>query len=155
MKTARWGLFALIVLTAVGLGVWTMARGHGRNDWPVPEEAKKLKDPVAVTPEGLTAARELYLKKCSQCHGDTGKGDGDQADMYDPRPANLTDAHMMSEMTDGEIFYKISEGHDPMPAFKKKFSDEDRWRLVNYVRTLSAQQGSGEKQAGPSHDHNH
>jgi len=153
MRTARWFLFLLVVLGAVGLGVWAVARAHGKDDWPVPEEAKKVKNPVPATPEGLAAAREIYFKKCSQCHGDTGKGDGDQADMYNPRPANLTDAHMMSQMTDGEIFYKISEGRDPMPSFKKKFSDEDRWRLVNYVRTLSAPQNPAEQKSGSPHKH--
>ncbi|MGA2482209.1 MAG: c-type cytochrome [Candidatus Acidiferrales bacterium] len=153
MRAARWFLFLIIVLAAVGLGFWAVARAHGKSDWPVPEEAKKVKNPVAVTPEGLAAAREIYFKKCSQCHGDAGKGDGDQADMYDPRPANLSNGHMMSAMTDGEIFYKISEGHDPMPSFKKKFSDEDRWRLVNFVRTFTGQQGTAGQEPDSSHHH--
>jgi mono/diheme cytochrome c family protein len=153
VKGLWWGLFALIVSAAMGLGVWAVARAHGKDDWPVPEAAKKVRNPLPVTPEGLAAARELYSTKCSRCHGDTGKGDGDEADMYDPKPADLTDAHRMHEVTDGEIFYKISEGHDPMPAFKQKLSDEDRWRLVNYVRTLCAAQNP--PSAPPAAPRNH
>lgn len=153
MKMARWSLLALTVAAALGLAVWVVARSHGNEDWPVPDEAKKVKNPVPVTAAGLAAARELFLAKCSHCHGETGKGDGDMADMYDPRPADLTEAHMMNEMTDGEIFYKISEGRDPMPAFKKKFSEEERWRLVHYVRTLSAKRDPAEKKPGSSHSH--
>ena len=152
MKKLRWGLFALMALTAAGLGVWTLARAHSKDDWPVPDAAKKVKNPVPVTPEGLAAARQLYSAKCSRCHGDAGKGDGEEAGMYDPKPADLTDAHMMQAMTDGEIFYKISEGHDPMPAFKEKIPPEDRWRLVNYARTFSAaQKPAGAPPAPPSH----
>jgi len=40
--------------------------------------------------------------------------------------------------TDGEIFWKTTEGRDDMPTFKKKVpSDEDRWLMVNYIRTLA------------------
>jgi len=56
--------------------------------------------------------------------------------MYDVQPADFTDAHMMGEMTDGEIFYKITEGRKPMPSFKKRMTEEQRWQLVNYVRTF-------------------
>jgi len=39
--------------------------------------------------------------------------------------------------TDGEMFYRLSEGRDDMPSFKKKLPDEeDRWNLVNFMKTL-------------------
>jgi len=39
--------------------------------------------------------------------------------------------------SDGALYYKIAEGRDDMPSFKKKIPDaEDIWNLVNYVRTL-------------------
>lgn len=124
---------ALLVLS-LAVAVW--AAPHGEKNWPVPEEAKKMKNPVAATPENLAAAREIYLNDCAQCHGETGKGDGSEAPMYDVQPADFTDAHMMGEMTDGEIFYKITEGRKPMPSFKKRMTEEQRWQLVNYVRTF-------------------
>jgi mono/diheme cytochrome c family protein len=43
----------------------------------------------------------------------------------------------MSSVTDGEIFYQISQGRKPMPAFKKRLSEEERWQLVLYVRSLA------------------
>ena len=53
------------------------------------------------------------------------------------KPSDFTDAHMMGEMTDGGIFWKMSEGHGPMPSFKKLLTAEERWHLVNYLRTLA------------------
>jgi mono/diheme cytochrome c family protein len=44
---------------------------------------------------------------------------------------------MMEEMTDGEIFWKIGEGRRPMPSFKKRLTDDQRWQLVNYVRSFA------------------
>ena len=56
--------------------------------------------------------------------------------MYDPTPSDLTDAVRMNKLTDGEIFYQITEGRKPMPSFRKKLSDEQRWQLVLFVRSL-------------------
>jgi mono/diheme cytochrome c family protein len=43
----------------------------------------------------------------------------------------------MNSVTDGEIFYQISEGRKPMPAFKRKLTEEQRWQLVLYVRSFA------------------
>jgi len=57
---------------------------------------------------------------------------------------------MMEEMTDGEIFYKISEGRRPMPSFKKRLTEEQRWQLVNYVRTFAPKLEPAPKTVGAS-----
>ena len=57
--------------------------------------------------------------------------------MYDPAPADLTDAARMSKITDGEIYYQITEGRKPMPSFKKRLTEEQRWQLVLLVRTFA------------------
>lgn len=121
----------------LSVAVWGLAHGQGKNHWLVPEEAKKLKNPVPVTETGLAATRDLYSENCAQCHGEAGKGDGPMAEMTNPKPADFSDAHRMGEITDGEIFYKIGEGRMPMPSFKKRFSDEQRWQLVNLVRAFA------------------
>lgn len=126
---------AILLALAPALATWAVA--HGKKDWPAPEEAKKLKNPLAVTDASLAAAKAVFLDNCAQCHGEGGKGDGPEAPMYDVKPADFTDAHMMGEMTDGEIFWKISEGRRPMPEFKKRLTEEQRWQLVNYVRTFA------------------
>ena len=43
----------------------------------------------------------------------------------------------MNEATDGELFYKISEGKKPMPVFKNKLSEEQRWELVFLIRSFA------------------
>ena len=55
-----------------------------------------------------------------------------------PAPADISTAEAQARMTDGEIFYKISKGKTPMPNFASKLSEEDRWNLVHYVRSLEA-----------------
>lgn len=111
---------------------------YQNKQWKVPEEAKLRKIPIQPSPSALAAARAMYLDKCVQCHGETGKGDGPDAAMYDPGPASLNDAKRMNDVTDGELFYEISEGRKPMPAFKKRLTEEQRWQLVLLVRSFAA-----------------
>ncbi len=118
----------LIVYTGIRQTPWS---------WPVPEEAKQLKNPLQPSPSALNSAKKIYLDKCANCHGDTGKGDGRDAARYDPQPANFTDPKRMSGVTDGELFYKISEGKKPMPVFKTKLSEDDRWQLVLLIRSFA------------------
>jgi mono/diheme cytochrome c family protein len=126
----------LFVMAIAALFFAGWATAHDK-DWPVPADAAKVKNPIAPTPDNLAAAKAIYMDKCANCHGEKGAGDGPEADMYTPAPASFTDVHMMSEMTDGEIFWKMTEGRKPMPSFKKQLTDEQRWQLVNYVRTLT------------------
>jgi mono/diheme cytochrome c family protein len=105
--------------------------------WVVPEEVKKLKNPLPPSESTLKAARGIYMDDCAQCHGERGKGDGPEALMHNPSPSDLTDAGRMNSVTDGEIFYQISEGRRPMPSFKKRLTEEERWGLVLFVRSFA------------------
>jgi mono/diheme cytochrome c family protein len=149
-------LFALVVaFIAISIVLAVLQN----REWVVPEEAKKLKNPIAPSAAAMGSARLIYLDKCAECHGETGKGDGPQGKMYDPPPGNLTDAKHMSTRTDGELFYQISRGRKPMPAFKKRLSEEQRWQLVLLVRSFAKtaapqeQSGSPAGKSAPSSTH--
>jgi mono/diheme cytochrome c family protein len=127
--------FGLLLLFAGVAIIYATIQNSAQWSWPVPEEAKQLKNPVQISPAVLQSAKMLYDKRCADCHGDTGAGDGPKADRYDPRPADFTDPKLMN-LTDGELFYKISEGKKPMPAFKTKLTEEQRWELVLFIRSF-------------------
>ena len=131
---ARKLLLALIFVTLCVVAVFTY---YENRPWKVPEEAKRRPNPIQASTSALAAGRSIYMDKCTQCHGQTGKGDGPDAASYYPSPTSLVDAKHMSSVTDGEIFYQISQGRKPMPGFKKKLSEEQRWQLVLYVRSLA------------------
>lgn len=111
---------------------------YQNRQWKIPEQAKVRKNPIQPSASALASARVVYLDKCVQCHGETGKGDGPDAALYYPAPASLTDAKRLNTVTDGELFYQISEGRKPMPSFKKRLTEEQRWRLVLLVRSFAA-----------------
>jgi mono/diheme cytochrome c family protein len=127
----------LLVLAIVAAAIIYSAVNNAPWSWPVPEEAKQLKNPLQPTAAALKSAREGYADKCAHCHGDTGKGDGRDANRYDPAPTDLTDPKKTNAATDGELFYKISEGKKPMPVFKNKLTEDQRWQLVLLIRSFA------------------
>jgi mono/diheme cytochrome c family protein len=132
-------LLALILLSIV------LAAYQQKTGWSVPDEAKQRKNPLQPTASNISAAKDLYLDNCVQCHGASGKGDGTEAHLHDPRPSDLSDRPHAAAITDGELFFKISQGRKPMPAFKKRLTEDQRWQLVLFVRSFSAPAASPNK----------
>jgi mono/diheme cytochrome c family protein len=126
---------------AVSLATAGIATGH--DDWKAPAAERARANPVPVSPMALAKGRTLYLKHCESCHGASGKGDGKAARYAARKPHDLTDVALQGRFTDGEAFWKIStgrreEGDVIMPAFAANIPlEDDRWRLVHYVRTLA------------------
>jgi mono/diheme cytochrome c family protein len=103
--------------------------------WDAPPEAKKLKNKVSLTGEKIDGVARIYREKCVSCHGVMGNVTA--ATALPVQPADLTDAKVMHKMKDGEVFWKISNGRGPMPAFESQMPENDRWQMVNYVRYLT------------------
>jgi mono/diheme cytochrome c family protein len=125
---------ALLVTICVSILYWATQQSK---PWIVPAEYKALKNPLVPSEANLDSAWQLYREDCAQCHGQTGKGDGPEAWMHRPAPADLTDAVRMANVTDGEMFYQITAGRRPMPAFKSRVTEEQRWQLVLLLRSFS------------------
>jgi mono/diheme cytochrome c family protein len=127
------GILVAFVIVAVAGSVVV----YSLSDWTAPEQARQLRNPFPSTPQTLGMGMSTYSDHCESCHGEDGNGKGKRAEKLSVAPTDFTDAHAMTRMTDGELFWKISEGHRPMPAFKGKLSEEERWQLVDYIRTFS------------------
>jgi mono/diheme cytochrome c family protein len=112
-----------------------------KNTWELPADADKTKNPTTATPESIAKGKELYMEptkgNCVFCHGETGAGNEANLPKLRRKPADLTNKEHMAEMTDGEIFWKITKGiMGIMPAGERRMNEEERWHVVNYVRTL-------------------
>jgi mono/diheme cytochrome c family protein len=107
-----------------------------KKPWIVPDKYKTMKNSVASDGESIAAGKTLWITHCKSCHGAKGMGDGPKAAQLKTEPGDFSKADVQSQ-SDGSLFYKISEGRDDMPGFKKKIPDQDDiWCVVNYVRTL-------------------
>jgi mono/diheme cytochrome c family protein len=134
----------IVLVIVVGFGIW-MRTGPGiMFFWPsgskelTLSDARGMANPVPDSPASIAEAKPLYTEHCAHCHGDTGAGDGGEAQMYTPPPADFT-RPSMANIRDGELFYRITEGRKPMPSFRRALTADQRWKLVRYIRTFAAQ----------------
>jgi mono/diheme cytochrome c family protein len=113
-----------------------------KNTWELPADADKTKNPVQATDESIAKGKELFLARtkgnCVFCHGETGSGNEATLPQLRRKPADLTNKERMTDMTDGEVFWKITKGiRGIMPNGDRRMNEEERWHVVNYVRTLA------------------
>lgn len=135
------GLCAAIGLTSVPAFAAEDVSKHGHDEWKAPPLAARKANLVPSDEKTIGLGKTLYAAGCLACHGEKGKGDGPAAPALERDgkrilPGNLSDPKMWQH-TDGELFWKISEGKTPMPAFAEAFLEEQRWQIVNYIRTLA------------------
>jgi len=105
------------------------------SNWVVPAKYQTMKNPTDPKVD-LAIGKSLYVKHCKSCHGSEGYGDGTKAKEMKGDLGDFSTAKFQSQ-TDGALFYKTSFGRNDMPEYTKKMpSDEDRWLVVNYMRTL-------------------
>ncbi len=102
-------------------------------EWIVPANVKNTVNPQGYNLENVKKGKELYIKNCKSCHGDPGKHN---VLPLVPPPVDIT-TEKMQKNTEGEIFYKITNGRGAMPQYKATISDDDRWRIVNYITNFS------------------
>jgi cytochrome c oxidase cbb3-type subunit 3 len=90
----------------------------------------------------VAAAKKEFVRFCSKCHGNEGKGDGPQADALTTKPRDFTDCTRMKAISDEMAFTAIKEGGEAvhlskdMPAWKDGMEDDEIHDLVAYVRSL-------------------
>jgi hypothetical protein len=122
-------------------------RKDADDPYEIPEAARARRNPVLRSDLALGSAHTLWQKHCETCHGVSGRGDGPNARLHEQRkgraPRNLTSAKVQENLTDGEIFWRISKGiieegnNVIMPRFEDKIpSETKRWELVLFVREL-------------------
>ena len=130
-------IISTIVLGTFVLLSMTVAESQEKEPWEAPAKYQKMKNPYLNDADEGKIGRILYSKHCKSCHGSKGRGDGTKAEDIDTPVGDFTDASFR-EQTDGSLYYKTFFGRDDMPSFNKKITDEEeKWLIVNYIRTLS------------------
>jgi len=132
MKNMKKILFGLAILAAVTFTQTTNAQAKPKGkEWKVPAADASKKSPKV----DAAAGKELWSTNCKSCHGAKGLGDGSKAEKIDISCGDFSSKDVQSS-TDGELFFKTTAGRKPMPSFKEKLSDTERWQLVAFIRTL-------------------
>jgi mono/diheme cytochrome c family protein len=137
MKTKNFFTLLSIVLLSVGMLSFLVPQDQKKGGpWEIPPKYKNMKNPVASNADLLPVGKMLWAKHCKSCHGNLGLGDGPKAASLKTFPGNFKNPAFQAE-SDGVIYYQAIIGRDEMPNFEGKIpEEEDRWALVNFIRTL-------------------
>jgi mono/diheme cytochrome c family protein len=102
--------------------------------------------PAPADPSGLVErGKQVYLENCAACHGENGAGDGVCSAFLIPAPRDFTRGVFRFKTTPGgemptdkDLFRTVSLGlHSTgMPPWKFLLPDEDRWAVVEYIKTF-------------------
>jgi mono/diheme cytochrome c family protein len=101
---------------------------------------EELVNPVPVNETSLAMGKEQYDIYCANCHGQAGKGDGYlyTSDKFTAKPTSLVEKYVQGK-PDGEIYHVITMGSlsGLMGPHGSQIKPENRWKIINYVRTLA------------------
>lgn len=95
---------------------------------------EQLSNPLTGSDEDAERAADKYKIYCEVCHGVGGAGDGAVGLKYLPQPMDLTLPYVQQQ-EDGQLYYTITHGGVIMPSYRFALSQEDRWRIVRYLKT--------------------
>ena len=107
---------------------------HAQAPWEAPAGEKAKKNPLPDDAKVVDQGQKIAQVNCATCHGAKGKGDGVAAAALSPKPADWTSKKIQAE-SDGELFWKISNGRGAMPSWKH-LPENERWALVRYIHSL-------------------
>jgi len=136
------GVVAQVIVTSIGCGGSPApAPLTSSRRWVAASESKSTPNPITPTTANMGEAQALFRENCAGCHNENGDGNGPASVVLPRKAANFTDAKTMSTMSDGELFWKMSTGRAPMPAWEEALTVSQRWQLVNYIRAFSSTDG--------------
>ena len=120
----------LVIVAVIGVVAFAIA---AQEKWTAPARASAKKNPVAADAASIGRGKAVYTAECASCHGTRGKGDGPSAKDLEVPAGDLT---KLGGQSDGALFWKVTEGKKPMASYATKLSEQQRWDVVNYIRTL-------------------
>ena len=113
-----------------------------RNTKRAPGKFRKMTNPLEASKANVEAGKTLFHETamplaCTQCHGDTGDGNGPMGAALNPHPRNFTCGETMKDISDGQMFWIIQNGSPGtgMMAFAG-MPDNQIWQVIHYIRTL-------------------
>ena len=99
------------------------------------EAAVALENPVPADAESIARGKVFYDTNCFVCHGSGGLGDGPVGQKFvEKAPVDLNDAYTQDQ-ADGQLFFTLTRGRALMPFYRDALSQEERWDVVNYLRS--------------------
>jgi len=95
-----------------------------------------MKNPITDKAASASRGEKLFVNNCVKCHGFTGNGYGTVAHGFTTWPRQLWAWNNTGPETDGYLFWFITNGRSDMPPWGLILSENERWDLINYIKTI-------------------
>lgn len=93
---------------------------------------------LGTDPESVANGGALYESLCANCHGLSGKGDGEQINTLSSPPPDFSDQEYMAFMSADDFYQAVVKGLSPdMPSFESQLSERERWAVADFLRTFA------------------
>lgn len=84
----------------------------------------------STTNETLQLGKKIYTENCETCHGKDGRSMILGAE-------NFTDHRVMASQSHSDLYVAVTQGVGSMPAWQSRLSQDERWAVIDYVRTFT------------------
>ncbi len=84
----------------------------------------------STSSDNLALGKSIYDINCAACHGEDGVGEVLGA-------ADFTDLRFMDDRAPRDFYLTVTQGIGSMPAWQGRLSQDERWAVIDYLRTFS------------------
>jgi len=102
--------------------------------WDVPADKKAKNSYIKFDDAASKEGEAIYTKNCLSCHGNPTKNNSLKS--LKPVPPDMSSTKTQA-LTDGELFYILNTGRAIMPSFKTVLSENERWKVIAYIRSFN------------------
>jgi len=147
-------LCLLLLVVAAGLSQGTQEKketvpAQAPANLVIPLEEMNRANPVKPTEASLADGKKLYGYQCAMCHGDKGDGKTELVESMKLTMKDYTDPAALKDFTDGSLGYILEKGKGKMPGQEGRMRAEQKWNLVNYIRSLAKKPAEAKPAAPP------
>ncbi len=103
---------------------------------PGAPDIEAIVNPIKSSSESLGRGKNSFEANCATCHGLSGNGSGPAALGISIFPRQLWAWYNTDSSTDGYLFWFVTNGRNDMPPWGLVLSEEERWDIINYIKTL-------------------
>ncbi len=142
MKVIGSALLACALMIVCGCGVSEPGKVEGKMMKTVKHKltvgGKDVPNPIPASAENIADGQEHFGHHCGICHGLDGQGTGVPFAAKMSPPVPDLSSKDVQDYADGQLKWVIEKGIDPsgMPAWKEILSDEEMWKVVDFIRHL-------------------
>ncbi|MBI3483615.1 MAG: cytochrome c [Acidobacteria bacterium] len=148
-KAAALGLFLLLVSVGFSQEKKENVQAQPPANLVIPLDEVKRENPVKPTEASIADGKKLFGYQCAMCHGEKGDGNSELAESMKLTMKDYTNPAALKDFTDGTLFYILEKGKGKMPGQEGRMSANQKWNLVNYIRSFAKKSGEAPKPAAP------